>query len=269
MRERRIELQKKKLSSLNYQIISTEDPFKYIFKKDGIEYDVEFGIDYPFKPAKIIKKTQTQDFQYRNLKQWSPAINLEMIFKSDKFFIKKYKNQQLIQKLLQGKQQNSKFQKLSFDSPFTSMSLLKPVATYPNESFDFIIAPLIKDNKVIKDFFKLKNVNLISFDHGAIVIGIYIHAFDILCRIFNLSIENGYEILLSDPTFLSPKHKLFLHICFADLFKSGIRLSNKEKEDITRYTNQYIDLLRESGLLTIQGYNYEDIHNNTLIFFKK
>jgi hypothetical protein len=146
------------------------------------------------------------------------------------------------------------------------MSLLKPVSTYPDESFDSQIAPFITDNQVIEQFFKTKNVELISFNHGRIIVGIYILAFEVLCSLFGISVIEGHRILLSDINKLSPNHKLFLHMCFADYFKKGFpRQRNKE---LLQLTNQYIKLLREKKLLEMDGFNYADIHNNSLILLQ-
>jgi hypothetical protein len=267
MNIKRFEKQKQLLKD-EYQIISSQNPLHSIFKKKNIQYDVTINNDYPFKPPKIIKKTQSQQFQYKNSKQWGPTITLKKIFDSDTFFEKKYSNEQLVKKLLQGKKQDSLFQKLRYSSPFTSMSLLKSVSTYPNEGFDSIIPPQIKNNQTIKHCFKIKNVNIISFDHSQIIIGIYIPAFQILCSLFNITIDDGYKILLTDFDRLSYNYKLFAHMCFADLFKK-FSFSKKIEIDLIKKTNEYIELLRQNGLLTIPGFDYENIHNNSLIFFTK
>lgn len=62
----------------------------------------------------------------------------------------------------------------------------------------------------------------------------------------------------------SIQERFFLHICYADVFKSGVEISSDiDIEQLLMITNQYIDQLEK------EVSTYSEIHNNSLVFMSK
>ncbi|NDE13961.1 hypothetical protein EBZ80_03430 [bacterium] len=229
---------------------------RLVVRKDDQEFHVTIPKDYPFVRPGIQKHSGARRWVYTN-PRWGPWIRLKQAFQA-------LTDPQ--ERLFRGGQR-ARFRDLVFDSPFVSLSLLKPVASYPDEATDFELVPYIIQSENIKRRLAEKDVEMMAFDHKGIVLGIYRPAFRVLCEMFGFSVEEGHNILFSDiDEYLSMRgeKKQFLQLCYADLFKK--EFSERDETRLRGLTDMYLDRLRERGILTIEGHDYETIHNDTLVF---
>jgi hypothetical protein len=270
--ERRINYEIKEFETLTKSKVKLYNkPNKeLIFKFDNKIFKVILSLDYPFNPPLSITLIKLNNEKINidiPITEWSAGSKIKQYLLSELPLYSCRINPLIkdsLYRLLFKNITHSLLLDLNYNSPFCSLSFLKPVSTYPDDglnkkSLESFIDVSKSFKKFINQFKKFHRVQLyLNPIHCMILIGISIISFPILLKLFNYEYDEALEYLTcSDFSILTLKQKLFIHMCFADLFKfqneSRFRVNVMIKNILLLMTIKYVILLNENNLIELSS----------------